>query len=324
MLEKRRPPIVIHSLWRSGSTYLWGKFQEQNQHHCAFVDPFHPSLKKSAIQLQTDFLHASKKFGFDHFQNYYKNFTQEALNAFRPRFSIDNYVMNSEASDDDMSNYIQLICDKAEEQNKTPVIKFNRATLRGKWMHETFGGSTIFLNRNIKEVVRSYRNHGYYLPCMLGLIGRNADHPVFTEMADYLGVGKVEYQSFFQHYLQYSRYFKGLEEYKKLEMAAFFWSLSLLHATSYADLIIDFDAVGKLGHEVNKVQENICSLTKASLDLSDMRVGRSDDNMVFISPEVRSIIRRAMLYIESDLDQLASASLAEVTKRQFEHFTILR
>ena len=42
MLKK---PIFIHSLFRTGSTYIWNKFRQNDKYYC-FYEPFHPALSE--------------------------------------------------------------------------------------------------------------------------------------------------------------------------------------------------------------------------------------------------------------------------------------
>lgn len=322
-------PIFLQALWRTGSTYLFGKFRTRDELRCYF-EPLHESLFcKTREKLLTDYQAASKKFGHNSIShNYYDEFNVRAeggVAGFKRRFTLENYVLGPDEDDPELEAYIQGLIDHAEENGQRAVMQFNRGVLRAEWMRERFEGTHIYLNRNPSDMLSSYRNKGYYLPVYLAIIGQNAEHPVFQEIAERYGVKPYDHshvrdqRKFTATFKHFARQARGLAHEDEQDIVAFFWTLGLAQATRYADVIIDTDQI--LEPNGRTMPELLGKATYMDIDFSDISVRSGERSFLPVSFEMKGIIQRATEHLDPQWAQLRKFPLSSNTSQQL--FTTL-
>jgi len=324
-------PIFIHALWRTGSTYLWGKFRTRDE-LCCFFEPFHESLiAKSKDALLSDFTRAAKKFSHDTIKhNYYDEFEvdeQGGARHFRSRFVVDKYAMGLSEKDDELTTYLQSLIDIAKGKGHRPVLQFNRSILRAEWMKQRFGGAHLYLNRNLADVHQSYTEKGYYIPSYITIIRQNAAHPLFKEIAEHLDQAPYEYEGRFNEatsdhdakrfkarLTSSTRKTRSLSEQDKKDVVTFFWTLGLASASRYSDMIIDSDRIIQgSGRTMPQMFSDVSGL---DVDFSDLRIKTQLLDPLNVSPRVREIIRNAVDKIGPDWDVLSSTEMSQQTRVQ--------
>ena len=317
-------PIFIQALWRTGSTYLFGKFRSQDEFRCYF-EPLHESLFcKTRSKLLEDYERASKKFGHSSIShNYYDEFNVRAeggVEGFHRRFTLENYALAPDENDPELAAYIQSLIETANDNEQKPVMQFNRGILRAEWMKKNFAGVHIYLNRNSSDILFSYRNKGYYLPIYLAIIGQNADHPVFKGAAEHFGVEPFDHseirdqRKFSATFKHFSRIAKRLDREAERDIVAFFWSIGFAEATRYADMIIDTDQI--LEAEGRKMPELIKEVTGADLDFSDLKVKVGPRSTLPVSDSMKKTIRNATEELAPNWSKLSQFSTSKNTFTQ--------
>ena len=325
------PPIHIHALWRTGSTYTWNAFKMASDHLRCYFEPFHHSLIKSRNELIRDFEIASDKFDLAFMKdNYYRNYgtTKNGVPQYQWQFSVDDYVLMPEDEHPAILSYLQRLTELANDNNQRPVMQFNRAPFRAKWLKKHFQSTDIYITRNPIDMMKSYQKLSsnrlnYYMSCYLGIIQRYSNHPLFQEMAEYLNLKRLEADSFMHHLRSHSApTFNALPEGKANEILVFFWTLSLLNATQYAEFTLDMELADQENSPniAAQFQDNIRSITSINVDFSDLHPQKySDFRVIPISSEAATIIQRAVQLIDPDWRQFENMPLAGNTRKQVEH-----
>ncbi|MFK7838920.1 MAG: hypothetical protein AB8B83_01195 [Bdellovibrionales bacterium] len=322
----------MHALWRTGSTYMWGKFRSRDE-LCCFFEPFHESLiAKTREGLLGDFARAAVKFRHETIsRNYYEEYKVAdggGVENFRSRFIMDRYSLGVSEEDEDLEVYIQSLLDTAEERGQRPVLQFNRSILRAKWMKHHFGGAHIYLNRNLGDVYDSYIENGYYLPCYVSIVRQNADHPIFAEIANRFNLEPYSYSGkhnedtvidaakrFKARQVSCSRIARKLSGQDKKEITAFFWATGLASATGYADMIVDTDRI--ISGQGRTMPQMFTDVSGLEFDFSDLRLKTKGHEPFEITRGMRNIIRRAVEKIGPNWETLSSPDMAMNTRVQF-------
>ena len=152
--------IFIHSLFRTGSTYLWNKFRQNDNFYC-YYEPFHPSLQDVTLYNIENILTKDYKavhhpaLSTYYLYEYRKILTPEhrGLPYFKKSFSFDEFCHNAE--NQDAQKYINHLIKNGGE--KIPVFQFNRSAGRTRWFVENFPDAlNIYLVRNPGHQWQSY------------------------------------------------------------------------------------------------------------------------------------------------------------------------
>ena len=110
-------PIFIHSLFRTGSTYVWNKFRQNKHYYCystATARVRHPRITKNHLAEYEKLLQPNHR----------------GIPFFKKSFSFDDYCNND--PNPDLKRYIDYLISGAAAEGKTPVLQFNRTAFRIK------------------------------------------------------------------------------------------------------------------------------------------------------------------------------------------------
>lgn len=335
--EPGMEPVFLQALWRTGSTYLWGKFRSRDEFR-GYFEPLHEALYcKTREKLKADYDHAVQKYGHSFIShNYYDEFNIRASGGaehFERRFTLERYAMSPQDEDPELKRYIGSLIDNAANEGQAAVMQFNRGVLRAEWMKRQFGGTHIYLNRNPSDMLFSYKSHNnksYYLPVYLSIVAQNAHNPIFAEVAEHFGVTpfdapaslqglgyseeRIKSRSFTATLRHFSRPARGLSEQDERDLVAFFWTMGLAEATRYADVIVDTDQV--VATEGRLMPDILAKATGKEFDFSDLKVKRGETETMEISPEMKRIIRNACDYMEAHWARLKDFPLSANTAVQ--------
>ena len=153
-------PIFIHSLFRTGSTYLYSLFRSNKNNHC-YYEPFHetlynyPKSKAFAKNKQDTY----KSMGHpedtkDYFFEYPYNENGYGVPLFQKSFSYDTFCPNKDKNDD-LKKYIENLINYAKGR---PVFQFCRSGLRTEWLKKEFDSVNIYLVRDPHDQWMSYNS----------------------------------------------------------------------------------------------------------------------------------------------------------------------
>lgn len=156
----KKNPIFIHSLFRTGSTYLWNKFR-QNDQYCCYYEPFYQNLSKVTCDnietlMTKDFQSVNHPKITKFYLYEYKKHLEikgSGVPYFKKSFSFDEFCDNED--NPDLKKYIDTLIEGAK--NKIPVLQFNRSAFRVKWFKKNYPDSlNIYLVRQPRDQWKSY------------------------------------------------------------------------------------------------------------------------------------------------------------------------
>ena len=154
----------VHSLFRSGSTYIYNVFKRTGKFH-TYHEPMHEviaSLPNSWSELsgRKDQLKSTLRHDFL-MGGYFDEFSHllpSIKKTFDPKFSFDYYFMEFGGSAPDLKAYIDLLVDGAP---KPPVLQCTRTSGRMGWLKENYKSNHVFLLRNPWDQWYSYKVDPY-------------------------------------------------------------------------------------------------------------------------------------------------------------------
>ena len=156
--------IFVHSLFRSGSTYIYNALKRAGKFHI-YHEPMHeviaslPSswdeLGSRKDQLKSTLRHDFLVGGyFDEFSHLLSSIKK----TFDPKFGFDYYFMDAGDKASDLKAYIDLLMASA---SKPPVLQCTRTCGRISWLKENYKSNHIFLLRNPWDQWYSYKVDPY-------------------------------------------------------------------------------------------------------------------------------------------------------------------
>ena len=152
----KRIPVFIHSLFRTGSTYVWLKFRKINEYYC-YYEPFHQVLPRLTVEISNIYDEENSRLFMRHppldkryFFEYEKFLSEGARGVpyFKKSFIADEFCYVGDGQG--LKRYIDFLISGAG--NKIPVFQFNRSALRVKWFKEQYPESfNLYILRNPRD-----------------------------------------------------------------------------------------------------------------------------------------------------------------------------
>ena len=251
-----RRAIFLHSLFRSGSTYLFKKFRETEGFWC-YYEPFHHEL----VRLRKDNLDL---FRFDnettgrmnhpnlekpHFYEYHVAMDGDnKLPFFYTLFAYDEF---SSVQHQIITNQYILNLINSAPDTLIPLFQFNRSSLRIHWFKKHFPDSLhVYLLRAPRDQFESYCRAGKYsdnifLAMNLYIIIKNYKYWFFEEVYGEIK-GVVPLSGDINEDLSRCIYhIKSFSMEIHYTIFLHLWIASLIEGSRYADFIIDMNKLGK-------------------------------------------------------------------------------
>jgi hypothetical protein len=306
--EMNKNPIFIHSLFRTGSTYIWNKFRQQKNYHC-YYEPFHqnliflnrdnPDLWEFTKQVTDQMNHPplEKSYTYEYF-DLIKD-SEEGLKFFKKSLSFDEFCFNRK--NQAAFKYINYLIENSGQ--KIPVFQFNRTSLRTKWFKSNFPESlNIYIYREPHSQWQSHlsmqRKNHLDIFCVMNLLtaGINAHSHCFKTLS--LLVPLVEFHSdlFENERIIYSQLIKTYTPEEQYTIFYYTWLFALIFNWINSDLVISVDRL----NVDNRYRQRISSFLKEwdvkPIDFSDIQIKKYSkfmlDKKTFdrIEEAVRSVI----------------------------------
>lgn len=244
-------PIFLHSLFRTGSTYLWEKFRQHKNFNCLY-EPLHHILQD--VTLDNIHLLLTSDYQAVHHPNLQHYYLHEYLPLlkegergiplFKKEFGNDQFCCNEE--NPALKDYIDQLLTFVP--GLVPVLKFNRTAFRIRWFKQVYPDAWhVYVLRNPRDQWQSYtelhKRTGYQDFFIMDLLKVcvNLDKTPFRPLAQYLPF--VSY-----HDTNYEKEFDFckivLKTYSTEERYLIFyyiWLYALIEQVLYADLVIDIN-----------------------------------------------------------------------------------
>lgn len=182
-------PIFIHSMWRTGGTYLWSKFRSDCCYR-AYYEPFHEALLSMAdpkTSTETQVL-ASTPFVRHPSLNapYFVEYpfrSEGGVEFFDRSFPYARYCLDEQSSHECLQRYLTHLMAFANDKQQVPVFKFTRSLLRSRWLAARYRSRNLLVLRKPLDVWRSFRDQGmYYMTAVCQIISVNYAHPLLAQL----------------------------------------------------------------------------------------------------------------------------------------------
>lgn len=298
-------PIYIHSLFRSGSTYVFNTFRKNEEEYLCYQEPFHEYIglslfdkdKLLKIDEKTSLSLRHQKLDKPYFYEYSLNF-EEISNNFNNSLSYKNFFKK-----DGLDEYIKVLSNVPE---KRPVLQMCRSFGRVKFINDVKKGLNIYLWRNPWDQWWSYKITDYFYTTNLLIINAENDSPFLQEIKSLLDVkwfssDNVEEELGYYHNVKLSSYDNYLLFYS-------LWCYSFLSCIDLCEIDINIDSLtSSEEYRTNIIQElNKYSISGIDFDDAKSPVGYfSDQDKEFflkIEKTINSLLKK--YYTNSQFERL--------------------
>ncbi len=298
MRSPDRSPIFIHSLFRSGSTYLFNVFSRSESGYWCYQEPLNEHLLNAAsspdelLELDTK----SQKYlrhpdlNRPYFQEFH-SIADDVGRLLQKEFCYDQYFSNEDSEIVDLTAYFSLLVGRS---NGRPVFQCCRTTGRVQNLISGHGGIHIFLYRNPWDQWWSYKKSVYFdASNLLISYAKNAPESIRIIRKD-LGIPRFHNKDILLEYGHYSRPWLGAVGSYKLFYSL--WCHAMLEAKPRCQLSIDIDRLSISNSYQKSIVGRLDEIGIDGLDFSDCAVPMANygecDHMFFdpIEVEVHSLL----------------------------------
>jgi hypothetical protein len=274
-------PIFIHSLWRSGSTYVWNRFRAAPELY-AYYEPFHEALLWAteadlAAWTPDSWSSGHPPLGRPYFAEFLPMIAGRGLPGFAKSFSLDHNFEDDPQTLAGEERYVASLIDHARLQGKIALFGCCRTLGRVPWLKRRFGGTHLVLSRDPRQQwysghLRKVEHGNAYFDLMpFQILGKSEWEPA-RRIARTLGIDRFDAASF---YLEHDRYFAlyaGAAAERSYAAFSAVNGLSLARASPASDLAIDIDRLSADAPYRAAVQQRIGTLTGLAVDFADARI----------------------------------------------------
>lgn len=303
-------PIFIHSLFRTGSTYIWNKFRQDERYHC-YYEPCHQNLIRMTLDnieslLTSDFEIVNHPRLTRSYWEEYRPALQKniiGLPNFKKEFSFDEFCTIED--NQPFKQYIDYLIKVAGE--KQPLFQFNRSALRIQWFKKYYPQSVnIYLIRHPRDQWQSYHNlykrtsfDVFYIQDLL-LSSINANKEPFRPLAR--NIPLVEFHDdLFQREEQFYRIIlESYDDHDRYLIFYYLWFRSMLENVLVADLVINMN---RLTNSLEYRAEILKILRRLGADIAEF------DDSDLKRYNSYSIPERVMTDIENKVQEITLQSL---------------
>jgi len=312
--------IFIHSLFRTGSTYLWNKFRQYDHFYC-YYEPFHPSLNEVTLYNIESIL--TKDYQAVHHPSLSRYYLYEyrqiltpehrGLPYFKKSFSFDEFCNNNE--NPDALKYINHLIKNAGE--KIPVFQFNRSAGRIRWFSGTFPESlNLYLVRNPRDQWQSYwellqrTNLETFFTMDLLTASLNASASFFEPLARALPLVTFSIDKYEKEENFYRVALRCYTDEEKYLIFYYTWFWTLMENVLHADLVLNINRLSGDSKYRAGVLHHLARYKLTPLNFEDSVITEYSDYHLPIH-KMRQIEKRARhlamsLYNEEDIDRFFS------------------
>lgn len=307
----KNPPIFIHSLFRSGSTYVFNVFRRARQKYSCYQEPLNEYLIHAATE-------PNKLLEFDREKQeylrhpelnkpYFYEFHQiagEVGHLFKKEFSYDHYFSTSKDHLEDINNYFQMLQNSSERQ---PVLQCCRTSGRVSGIKKACGGVHIFLWRNPWDQWWSYKRDHYFDMCNLLILNAKELPEFLLELKKEIKFLEFHDKNTFVEYDYFRDHRLDSKESYKLFYAL--WCHAMIEAKPNCEISIDIDKLSTSKSYKNTILSALQTVNINGIDFSDCSIpiakyGKSDgDFFITIENQVHELLN-SHGYSNLQLDEL--------------------
>lgn len=258
--------VFVHSWFRSGSTWLWGKFRNDSQ-FVAFYEPLNEELPEWTPHLLKT--RAARAFEGDKHPSNDKHYFFEYLELiasdrlqFDKKLAFDRYFLTADEEDASLKDYLSRLIGEANDLHRRPALCFCRSQMRASWVKRNFEGLHIAQVRNPWDQWASFGRHGYFKKSLLiTAYCIEKSHPgCFSHIEGFdrlVSAWKSGKQA-------------GISEKACFAAYSILWIASTVQAVATSDIILDTDLVSASRSHREKISSQLADRSLPS-DLSDCK-----------------------------------------------------
>lgn len=279
---KKKKLIFIHSLFRTGSTYVWSKFREHKRTAC-----YYEPLNEKLLEEEQTFTCEDTK-NLRHFfvtNNYFSEYTskRDCTRLLKKKLIIDEFAQVK--SNKQLKKYIECLYRASDKEYV--ILQFNRTALRVKWFHHNLKkGKNICLYRNHRDQWQSIfeqfkQGNPYFLIMNLMIVSKNLCVDFFRPIDSLLHIpyradieGKNEKENFQIDYNFFYDCFRYLSVKEHYFIHYYLWRVCLDHNKRICDICVDMTKLSESLVYRKEIQELIKSKTGLDIDFSDVKLSK--------------------------------------------------
>lgn len=283
-----RRPIFIHSLFRTGSTYIWNKFRESGAFHC-YYEPFHQELASLGLEPPGRWLSGppqAKTIGHPLLDREYMHEYRHLLVPgkpgvpyFRKSFSFEDFFRLGRQPR--QKKYIANLLDRAGD--RIPLLQFNRSAMRTAWFKKYFPGALhAYQLRDPRQQFNSFlslREKAHidiFMTMNLLTVGVNMrTSPLCRELGRRLPLSEFHAGSFPREEEFYRRSLPHLSVGEHYLVHYAIWFAALLENLAHADLLLNIDELGGDERYRNSISRRFAEAAGEWIDFSDAACPRA-------------------------------------------------
>ena len=312
-----RPAVFIHSSFRTGSTWLWSKFRENQGCYC-YYEIFNEILAginfKNILQSAADW-NSHHPRGAPYFAEFSPLLDKaDGIAGFDLEMAFDDFFLNSESDIDRIRRaeaYLASLVNLAQHNHKTPVLSCTRSIGRAKLIRESIGGTHILIRRSLLNQWFSYSHqklngNNYFVNSIIHTVKAEDGDTFILTLLDILEDNQISEDKF------------GEDDDTILIV------FLCLHIYLYAKHRDDFDVSidfrnGSSRSDLDAATRLLTEVTQLRVDLSDYRETISAPNMLIRDADrVFSIVRSLFAKPISGIDEAKLRALVDEELADFE------
>lgn len=305
------PPIFIHSLFRSGSTYLFDVFRQSPAKYWCYQEPENEMLLHLTDMADSIADTARVNAALRHPQldrPYFAEFMpirEEVARLFSRHFPYDSFFLTETDAEPDLRRYLELLIMRAQGR---PVFQFCRSTGRIGWLRRNFTARHLFLWRHPWDQWWSYKVTSYFDVANLLILNSDAIPPVFEEIRSVLNFRPYHDTTLEKEYNYFDSH--GLTVADSYLLFFALWYYTMYEGLRSSDVIISIDELSNSEeyrkYTLGRLEE--CGIN--GVDFSGCQIYQGyfcDKDADFFNPIEEKVIRLFMAhgYSEETAHQIA-------------------
>ena len=267
--KSKQSPIFIHSLWRSGSTYIFNVFRMSKAAYFCYQEPIHEIAyiwkdnPEKLLQIDGDIVRPLRHPLLDR-PYYYELFqTADSWRGVITKPIIYDQYFDSTCSEG-LAAYISALIHSAK---KRPVIQECRTSSRIGAIKEKFSGVHIYLWRNPWDQWWSYKSTNYF-DLTTQLILNSANCPaVILKLRSEIHFEEMHFDEINDEIAYFDRHRLSAED----SYLAFYvlWLISMHEANNSADIQICIDTLSENYEYQKDILQKLSTYGVVGIDFSD-------------------------------------------------------
>lgn len=275
-------PIFIHSLFRTGSTYIWLKFRNSRE-RCCYYEPFNEVLSVLTNDISCEL---NESFAVDvlghpqirrpYFYEYEKLLIDNIRGVpwFQKSFVADEFCFVSNTNK--LIKYINFLI--SSSGNRRSIFQFCRSSLRIDWFVRNYPDAcNIYIVRNPRDnwasyVVNSHKGNNYFIVMNLLFAGLNQKNNCLNALSKKISLIEYRNDDFRKEFKAYSQILEAYSLEEQYFIFYYIWFCSLVKNVLKSNFILN---INKLNTDIDYRQKIIVFLSSIginNIDFNDVNI----------------------------------------------------